>query len=264
SVHMTDWPARDPARLDERLLAETEVVQRVVGLGRAARNASKLKVRQPLKRLLVRVPDEAAAEAVRRHEEQILEELNVKAVELLPPDATLVSYRIKPNLPVVGKRYGKLIPALRKLLAEVDGVAVAAAVARGETQRFTVEGTDVELRPEDLLVETSSAEGYACAEEGGYLAGLDTTLDDALRREGLARELVRAVQDARKQAGLEVADRIVLMVDGDEAVAEALAEHREYLMAETLASRWAEPESPFVVREDDEPRFEIRLEKERG
>src|SRR5690606_11757873 len=87
SVHMTEWPVANHARLDEQLLAETEVVQRVVGLGRAARNASKLKVRQPLKRLLVRVPDEAAAAAVRRHEDQILEELNVKSLELLPRDA---------------------------------------------------------------------------------------------------------------------------------------------------------------------------------
>ncbi|HEY8521964.1 MAG TPA: isoleucine--tRNA ligase [Gammaproteobacteria bacterium] len=262
SVHMTEWPDFDPARLDERLLAEIEVVQRVVGLGRAARNESRLKVRQPLKRLLVRVPDDAAAAAVRRHEEQILDELNVKSLELLPPDARLVSYRIKPNLPVVGKRYGKLVPAIRKALAEADGAAVAAAAARGEPQRFTVEGVEVELGPGDLLIETSSAEGFACAEDGGYLAGLDTTLDEELRREGLARELVRSVQDARKQAGLEVSDRIVLMVEGDAAVQDALERYRDYLMSETLASEWREPEKPFVVTEEGEPRWQIRLARD--
>ena len=125
-----------------------------------------------------------------------------------------MSYRIKPNLPVVGKRYGKLIPALREFLAAADGVAIAAAVARGETQRFVVAGSESSSPPEALLVETESAEGFACAEEGGYLVGLDTTLDEALRREGLARELVRAMQEARKQAGLEVSDRIVLHVSG--------------------------------------------------
>ncbi|HEX6998948.1 MAG TPA: isoleucine--tRNA ligase [Gammaproteobacteria bacterium] len=262
SVHMTAWPDFDPARLDERLLAETEVVQRVVGLGRAARNESRLKVRQPLKRLLVRVPDEAAAAAVRRHEEQILDELNVKSLELLPPDARLVSYRIKPNLPVVGKRYGKLVPAIRKALAEADGAAVAAAAARGEAQRFIVDGAEVELGPGDLLIETSSAEGFACAEDGGYLAGLDTTLDEDLRREGLARELVRSVQDARKQAGLEVSDRIVLMVEGDAAVRDALERFRDYLMSETLATEWREPEEPFVVTEEGEPRWQIRLARD--
>src|SRR5690606_30643819 len=97
SVHMAEWPRHRPERLDRRLLAETAVVQRIVGLGRAARNESKLKVRQPLSRLLARVPDDDAQRAVERHGDQILEELNVKAVELLPRDASLVSYRIKPN-----------------------------------------------------------------------------------------------------------------------------------------------------------------------
>jgi isoleucyl-tRNA synthetase len=264
SVHMTSWPKTDARRVDLELLAETGVVQRVVGLGRAARNSSKLKVRQPLKRLLIRVPDAAAEAAVRRHEEQILEELNVKRLELIARDATLVSYRIKPNLPVIGKRYGKLIPAIRSYLATADGAAIAAAVARGEQQTFVVAGQPLTIEPADLLVESAAAEGFACAEEGGYLAGLDTMLDDGLRREGLARELVRAVQDARKQAGLEIADRIVLSVEGDAAVGAALAEHREYLMAETLVSRWGKPASgEFVaVQDQGEAQWVIRLARD--
>jgi isoleucyl-tRNA synthetase len=264
SVHMASWPAANAARRDARLLAETAVVQRVVGLGRAARNSSRLKVRQPLARLLVRVPDDAAEAAVRRHEDQIRDELNVKAVEPIARDATLVSYRIKPNLPVIGKRYGKLIPAIRKYLATADGAAIASAVARGATQTFTIDGQSLDIEPADLLVESASAEGFACAEEGGYLVGLDTTLNDELRREGVARELVRAVQDARKQAGLEVADRIVLWVTGDDAVAAALAEHREYLMTETLASAWRQPgANAFVARQDQgDLRWTIELARE--
>jgi isoleucyl-tRNA synthetase len=265
SVHMTSWPAADPKRLDRALIEETDVVQRVVGLGRAARNASKLKVRQPLARILVRVPDAAASKAVRRHEDQILDELNVKKLELLARDATLVSYRIKPNLPVIGKRYGKLIPAIRQYLASADGAAIAAAVARGETQRFRIDGSDLAIEPTDLLVESASAEGFACAEEGGYLVGLDTALDDDLRREGLARELVRAVQDARKQAGLDVSDRIELIVEGDELVGAALRVHRDYVMSETLASKWrAPPEATaFVARQDEgDARWVIRLARD--
>jgi isoleucyl-tRNA synthetase len=267
SVHMRAWPEANVERLDRTLLAETDVVQRVVGLGRSARNASKIKVRQPLKRILVRVPNAAAQAAVRRHEEQILEELNVKAVELIPPDATLVSYRIKPNLPVVGKRYGKLIPAIREFLASADGAAIATAVAAGETQVFTIAGESVEFTPDALLVETASAEGFACAEEGGYLTGLDTQLDEDLLREGLARELVRSVQDARKQAGLEVSDRIVLMVDGGERVRDALAVYRDYLMSETLASRFAEPDASdaFTVEGGEgDDRWRIALAKDSG
>jgi isoleucyl-tRNA synthetase len=264
SVHMAAWPQVDERRLDLELLAETDVVQRVVGLGRAARNSSKLKVRQPLKRILIRVPDAAAEAAVRRHEDQILDELNVKRIELIARDATLVSYRIKPNLPVIGKRYGKLIPAIREYLKSADGAAIAAAVARGDSQTFVVGGESLDIQPADLLVESAAAEGFACAEEEGFLVGLDTTLDDVLRREGLARELVRAVQDARKQAGLEVADRIVLHVEGDTAVAAALAEHRDYLMNETLASAWGKPTAgEFVaVQDQGEAQWVIRLARD--
>ena len=200
-----------------------------------------------------------------RHEDQILEELNVKTVELIPRDAELVSYRIKPNLPSVGKRYGRLIPAIRDFLGRADGVEIAAAVTRGESQTFVIEGSDVVFEPQDLLVETESAEGFACAEEVGYLVGLDTALNDELRREGLARELVRAVQDARKQAGLEVSDRIVLLIEGDQAVDDALNAHRDYLMSETLASRWQmpPPESAFIVEQEQEDRrWIIRLAKD--
>jgi isoleucyl-tRNA synthetase len=242
-----------------------EVVQRIVGLGRAARNASRLKVRQPLARLLVRVPDDAAERAVESQRAQILEELNVKSLELLARDARLVSYRIKPNLPRLGKRYGKLIPAIREYLAAADGAAMAAAVERGETQVVEIGGQRVELEPDALLVESTAAEGVASAEEGGYLVGLDTTLNEALRREGLARELVRAVQDARKQAGLEVSDRIVLSIEGDGSVGDAVSEYRDYLMSETLASRWGAPLAAGAFesgQEHGEHRWTIRLAKD--
>jgi isoleucyl-tRNA synthetase len=266
SVHMAAWPRGDARRLDELLLAETNVVQRVVGLGRAARNSSKLKVRQPLSQLLIRVPDATAEAAVRRHEEQILDELNVKRLELIARDATLITYRIKPNLPVIGKRYGKLIPKIREYLKTADGGAIAAAVARAEAQTFVIDGESLTIEPADLLVESAAAEGFACAEEQGFLVGLDTTLDDALRREGLARELVRAVQDARKQAGLEVADRIVLLVEGDAAVTAAVDEHRDYLMSETLATAWRKPGAQEFVaaQEQGDARWIIRLARDSG
>jgi isoleucyl-tRNA synthetase len=264
SVHMASWPESSPDRLDRRLLEETAVVQRVVGLGRAARNESKLKVRQPLSRILIRVPDEAAEAAVRRHEGQLREELNVKAVELLEADAELVSYRVKPNLPFIGKRDGKLIPIVRQWLAEQDGDAVAAAINRGETLRFTVGDRNIELEPEAFLVESASAEGFACAEEAGYLVGLDTTLSEALIREGLARELVRCVQEARKQAGLEVSDRIVLSIEGTSEIETAIGEFRDYITNETLTSYWAVPaDDAFVQRHSQgDNEWTIRLARD--
>ncbi|HUN28088.1 MAG TPA: isoleucine--tRNA ligase [Steroidobacteraceae bacterium] len=267
SVHMASWPEPRPERLDRALLDEMDVVQRIVTLGRAARNDARLKVRQPLARLLVRVPEEAAARAVARHGAWILDELNVKRLELIPPDARLVRYEIKPNLPILGKRFGKRLAAVRVALSHLDAAAVAARAARGESIELTLAGEPIELTPETLLIETRAAEGLACAEEGGYLVGLDTTLTDELVREGLAREIVRSVQEARKQAGLNVADRIALEIRGDEAVTAALDAHRDYVAAETLVTQWAHPqvlatEAP-VRHEMAGAWWEIRLRRER-
>jgi isoleucyl-tRNA synthetase len=266
SVHMAAWPVHQADRLDHVLLTEMEVVQRVVALGRAARNESSLKVRQPLARMLVRVPDDAASGAIGRHSEQIRDELNVKSIEIIPRDAELVTYRIKPNLPSVGRRYGKLIPSIRRILAQMEGVEIAAKIARGETLAFQIDGQTVELGAGDVLVETSAAVGFACAESGGYLVGLDTTLNEELMREGLARELVRTVQDARKQAGLEVSDRIALDIQGNEAVTAALSAHRDYVQGETLVSQWKQLQhsTAFVSAEHTlgEARWVVSLQRE--
>jgi isoleucyl-tRNA synthetase len=238
SVHMGNWPEADPAWHNDELLHDIGVVQKVVGLGRAARSKSGVRTRQPISRVLVRAPNDAAAQALESHKEQILEELNVKAIEFIARDAGLVSYVIKPNLPKLGKQYGKLVPQIRQALSDADGADIAGAAARGEAFEIEVAGQTIPLEGDDILIETHSAEGYSCEADAGYLAALDTTLNEALIAEGLAREVVRSVQDARKQAGLEVSDRITLGVSGSEAVDKALETHRSYLMSETLATGW--------------------------
>lgn len=262
SVHMSEWPAPDADARDDALIAEIEVVQRVIGLGRAARNSSGLRVRQPLARLLARTPDAADASILARHADQIREELNVKSVEVLASDADLLSYRVRPNLPRIGKRYGRRVPAIRDALAKADGRAIATAVNDGRSFEVALEDETLSFEPEDVLVESTSAEGYACAEESGYLVGLDTILTESLEREGLARELVRTVQEARKQAGLDVSDRITLGIDGSPDIRAALDQHRNFVMEETLATRWAEPEwSPGYSAEHSlgKARWTIRL-----
>ena len=250
SVHLAGWPEADPDWKNDTLLFDIGVVQKVVGLARAARGQSGVRTRQPLSRLLLRAPDDASARALELHQDQILEELNVKEVEFIARDAGLVNYRIKPNLPVLGKRYGKLVPQIRTALDEADGAAIASAAAAGDAFTLDVAGETLELTGDDVLVETSSAEGYACGEEGGYLTALDTSLTDELVAEGLAREVVRSVQDSRKLAGLEVSDRIILGVSGSGAVESALETHREYLMTETLAVEWATGQSSPIYNEE--------------
>ncbi|MCI0517152.1 MAG: DUF5915 domain-containing protein, partial [Woeseiaceae bacterium] len=205
---------------------------------------------------LVRAPSDDALRALTAHKEQILEELNVKNIEFIARDAGLVSYRIKPNLPRIGKLYGKQIPEIRRALEQADGAAIAGAAGRGERFVITVPSGEITLGGDDVLIETGAAEGYACAEDAGYLTALDTSETEALVREGLARELIRTVQDARKQAGLEVSDRITLGISGSAAVQAALEEYRRYLMAETLATDWAVGQASPLFREqrrlDDE------------
>ena len=256
SVHMAEWPAVNPAHDDNQLLYDIGVVQKVVGLARAARGQSGVRTRQPLSRLLVRTPDDASASALEAHKDQVLEELNVKNIEFIARDAGLVNYRIKPNLPRIGKRFGKLVPQVKKALDEADGAEIASTIARGDSVSIDVLGEEITLDAADILIETSSAEGYACGEDGGYLTALDTSLTDELIREGFARELIRTVQEARKQAGLEVSDRITLGVSGSAAVETSLAEYRDYLMSETLAIDWSVGQTDPLYQEtrtlDDE------------
>jgi isoleucyl-tRNA synthetase len=213
-------------------------------------------VRQPLPEVLVRVPSGAELEGLKRLEDALRDELNVKAVRYLEPTAGFVDYAVKPNLPVVGRRLGKRIPEIRAALATIDGRAVAAAVAEGRPVELDLEGGAVALEPDELLLDARSPEGYAAVEEKGYLAALRTELTPELRREGLMRDAVRLVQDARKQAGLEVADRIELALSADGAEAgEALAEHRAALAAEVLA---------LDVRDGDLEGDAFRIEAELG
>jgi len=240
SVHMSAWPVINEDYDDQSLLKDIGVVQKVVGLARAARGQSGVRTRQPLSRLLIRAPDDAAAKALEDHKEQILEELNVKSIEFIARDEGLVNYRIKPNLPRLGKErgMGRELPDIRRELEKEDGAEVAGKFARGEDIVISIPSGKLTLTGQDVIVETSSAEGYACGADAGYLTALDTTLTEELIREGIARELIRTVQESRKQAGLEVSDRIVLGVSGSAAVETALQEYKNYLMSETLATEW--------------------------
>ena len=238
SVHLESWPTVNEQLLDETLVSQMDVVQKVVGLGRATREKSQVRIRQPLSRILVRVPTDEAKDAIGEHLNQILEELNIKEVEFIARDAAIVSYDIKPKLPEMGKRHGRLVPAIKKALAEVNGAQIAGTVGNGDSFEIEVEGQTIQFAPEDVIIQTASAEGYASAEEGDYLVALETTITPELAEEGIARELVRSVQDARKQADLQISDRIALHIDGSEAVISALDAFKETIATETLTQQW--------------------------
>jgi isoleucyl-tRNA synthetase len=240
SVHTAQWPQSNPAWRDDQLVASIDVVQTLVGLGRAARRSAALKVRQPLPSILVRVPT-AVAQSITAFESDIRDELNIKSVKWLETGATFIDYRFKPNLRVVGKKYGKLVPALTEALKQMSNDvarANAVAVESGNSFELVVDGQTLTISPDEVLVETSSPEGYVVAEENGVLAALDTTLTPELVAEGVAREIVRYIQDARKNAGFAISDRIHVSLDGVKGHPEleaTIAAWSEYMCGETLA-----------------------------
>ncbi len=243
SVHLARWPTVNEALLDDQLVADTEALLQAVSLGRAARKLSNLKVRQPLSEIWVRAGTPAEVQGLRRFESDLRDELNIKAVRYMDASTDFVEYRFKPNLRLVGKKYGKLVPALTTALNGLSGETArtaAHAVEQGQPISLTVADQQLDLLPEELLVESSSPEGYAVAEDSGMLVALNVHLTPELRQEGAARDLVRYVQDARKSAGLAISDRIRLFVNGasdaqNAAMRDMIAAWGDYVKTETLA-----------------------------
>jgi len=234
SVHLADWPVLDEGLIDDELSAEMEVVQRMVSLGRAARSSAQMRVRQPLGTAVMVPRTSEERSALERLAPIIAEELNVKAVEVMADAGDRVSYSLRPNLPVLGPRYGKDVGKIRGALEGADAATVVSLLRAGES----VQLGEFELGGGDVLVGVEASEGWAAAEDGGYVALLDTSITPELRAEGLARELVRRLQDLRREADLDVSDRInvryVLGSDA-EALEGAFAAHGEYIAEETLA-----------------------------
>jgi len=242
SVHLADWPAADAASVDEGLLRRMDAARRVVALGRAARNAAAVKTRQPLSEVIV-VPgagsEPGAADGFREGVESlapiVLDELNVKALRFGSPEDVL-QYELKPNLSVVGPKYGRLVPQLRKALAEAPP-EVGARAAAGGTVPVSVDGQELALGPEELLVEPREREGYALAREGDLLAvALRTELSGELVDEGLVRELVHGIQNLRRDGGFEIEETVSVSLDGSPRLLSLLrGSWGDYLKAEILA-----------------------------
>lgn len=247
SVHLTAWPAADPAVIDESLLADMDLVLRVVELGRAARAEVQVRTRQPLQELIVRVGSEPERAALQRLQALILRELNVKALTLLDVNTRFVSYVIRPNLPVVGRLFGKDTPRLKAILETMDAYTIVDNVHRGTPTTVTVDDRTVELDPSAFLVTVKSPEGFSAIERDGLLVALNTNLTPELIAEGRVRELVRHIQEARKNAGLQVTDRIRLYIDAPAELSPAIEANRDYIGEETLATEIGSGEGNAMV-----------------
>jgi len=237
SIHLTDYPVADELLIDRQLSKDMAAVLAVVRLGRSARAEANIKVRQPLPAILVHTSDPSGAESVVRLKEQILDELNVKDVRALADLGDVVSHEVQPNLPVLGPKYGKALGGIRAALMQADASEVAVLVEAGSNITLTVQnGTMVELLPSEVLVNLRKREGYAAAQSADATVVLDTNLSPALIQEGVARDVVRAIQDARKQLELNIEDTIDVRYRASErSVANAIEGHAEYISREVLA-----------------------------
>jgi isoleucyl-tRNA synthetase len=236
SVHLTDYPVSITDRIDTTLSRDMSAVLELVGAGHAARQEAAIKVRQPLPALLVHTREPAMLESVLRLQDQVLDELNVKSLEPMEDPAQYVSYTIRPNLRVLGPRLGKQVNTVREALTDLDAAEVAAFVRTGREIHLDTPDGRVTLEPSDMLIDSVRLPGYAAAQGPRSTVVLDTTLTPALIEEGLARDFVRGIQDARKQAGYQIEDTIEIRFVADPEVARALDTHRAYVMAETLAT----------------------------
>lgn len=237
SVHLTDYPVPDRSLIDAELSREMSAMLAVVKLGRAARSEANIKVRQPLPAILVHTPDPADAEAVVRLKEQILDELNVKDVRALTELGDVLAYEVKPNLPLLGPKYGKQLGAIRNALGEMDRDTVAAKVNAHENVPLTLQdGSTIELTAEEIIVSLRKKEGFAAAQSAEATVVLDTELTPELIAEGQARDFVRQIQDARKQLELQIEDKIDLRYNTDAETAAAIDTHAGEISREVLAT----------------------------
>jgi isoleucyl-tRNA synthetase len=235
SVHHCQWPEVDETSLDHLLLNKMRLAINVASLGRSARGAANVKLRQPLAKARVHVGSKRERDDLDALVDILTEEINVKEIEIASEVGELVKYRLIPNNRVLGPRFGALFPKVRQALSELDAVFAARELHSGRSLILEVDGSSVSLGGEDVIIQTESRGGLAVASDKGITVAIDTTLTESLKQEGIARDLVRRVNTMRKDAGLALEDRIDLAFAAEGIVSEAIENFGDYICQETLA-----------------------------
>lgn len=229
SIHLCQWPTVEESAINPDLEREMDLAYKIVKLGRSARNGANIKNRQPLSKLSI------STDSLPEYYGAIIrDELNVKEVEFGADVSKFVNFEIKPNLPVLGKAYGKLIPGIKKEIAARNQMELAQKLSAGEVEVINVNGTEIELNSESILVTMQGLEGFAFAGEGSLGVVLDETITAELKEEGYVREMISKIQNARKESGFEVADKINLYVSGNEMLETVVSKFEDTIKKETL------------------------------
>jgi isoleucyl-tRNA synthetase len=236
SVHLAEWPKVFPEMIDESLNSDMNLVMKLVSLGHSARQKANRKVRQPLAEVAFSLGNANERQAVETYADLFTDELNVKQVRLLDAATEAVSHSVKPLPKQLGQKYGNKFPDLRKAILALNPEEVAKTLMSGQPVKITLAGTDYAILADEVEVKAQAKEGFAVAEDGPYVAALITQLTPALVQEGLAREFIRRVQDLRKSADLDVADRIEMYIEASAGLRSAIEAYQDYITAETLTS----------------------------
>ena len=231
SIHMCDFPKYDEKYNFAEIEQEMDAIRKVVILGRAARNEANIKNRQPLSKLFIQTDNKINADYVNI----ILEELNIKDVELTKDASGFISYNFKPQMRTMGPKYGKLMRPIFDEIAKMDGAEVMATLNSDKPICLNVQGTDVEVFKDDVLIDTQQKDGFVSASDAGFTVVLDTNLTDELIEEGFVREIISKFQTMRKDSGFEVTDRISVVFDGSEKIAKIFAANDAEIKSQTLA-----------------------------
>ena len=230
SIHLCTWPEYNSELVDEKLEKEMDLAYTIVKLGRSARNSVNIKNRQPLSEMLISIDT-----LPEYYEDIVKEELNVKSVELGAEMSDYVNFEIKPNLPVLGKEYGKLIPRIKQEIAKKNQMDLANKVKNGDVEYIEIDGIQIGLDSNNLLITMQGKEGFAFAGEGEIGVVLDTHITEELKEEGYVREILSKVQNMRKDKGFEVLDKINLYVSGNDNLEKVIKQNAELIMHDTLA-----------------------------
>ena len=233
SIHLCDFPKVNEAYIDKELEENMERVLKVVVLGRACRNKSNIKNRQPIGKMFVK----AGFELPEFFKEIITEELNIKEVEFTDDVRAFTSYSFKPQLRTVGPKYGKFLGKIKEALANLDGNAAMDKINAGEPLTFDFDGNEVVLEKEDLLIDMAQVEGYVSESDGNVTVVLDTNLSDELIEEGFVREVISKIQTMRKEAGFEVMDKIIVNVDKNAKIEDIINNNLDEIKSEVLAEK---------------------------
>lgn len=234
SVHLSRWPLVNRALLDEQLNVDMSVVQKITSLGHAARQNANLKVRQPLAQVVVRTRNPEEEAALLHLQQYVLDELNVKELVFTHASGDLVDVSVFPYPKQLGQKYGRGYPKIKAAMATLDQFEIASRFRAGEAVEVTADGETFVIAPEDVEVRSTPRAGYSVAEAGGYLVAMTTDLSTALIQEGYARELVRRIQQLRKDADLDISDRIVTYIANSDLIHDVLAHFGAYVREETL------------------------------